>query len=165
MNTKRRFIIMLALGVAGLATVFTISVAGPARNDERGERDRREFNALPPGGIATGQTLHVNFLNVSSNPLEIIPCVLDGDGVDVKEGTTITLAPGQMRSFDVSRSEVGERTDVRVQLRAIVHIYRRDLRNLAVTGEVIDEGTGKSSLFVPGARVGFDPQPDPPSPN
>jgi hypothetical protein len=32
-----------------------------------------------------------------------------------------------------------------------------------VSGEVVEDATGKSSLFVPGLRVGFDPQPDPPA--
>ena len=118
---------------------------------------------LSPVGITFGQTLHITFLNTGDNPFAIDPCVFDDNGVDVKEGSSLTLAPGQMRSFDVSRSEVGARTDVRVQLRAEVHVARPDLKNLVVTGEVIEDGTGKSSLFVPGLRVGFDPQPDPPS--
>jgi hypothetical protein len=44
-------------------------------------------------------------------------------------------------------------------------VHKSDLKNLVITGEVIEEETGRSSLFVPGLRVGFDPQPDPPSPN
>ena len=37
-----------------------------------------------------------------------------------------------------------------------------------VAGELIEEATGKSSLYVPGfvlpgVRQGFDPQPDPPA--
>jgi hypothetical protein len=118
---------------------------------------------LPPVGIAAGQTLHITFLNMGDNPFAIDPCIFDDNGVDVKEGTSLMLAPGQMRSFDVSRSEVGAPTGVRVQLRAEVHVAMRDLKNLVVTGEVVEDGTGKSSLVVPGLRVGFDPQPDPPS--
>jgi hypothetical protein len=166
MNTHKRLFAALALGVVTIVALFSISFARPARaNRDESNDPRREVNALPSVGIANGQTLHITFLNTGDNPFEIIPCVLDGDGADVKEGRAHTLAPGQMRSFDVSRTEVGERTERHVQLRAVVHIDQQNLKNLVVTGEVVEDETGRSSLFVPGLRVGFDPQPDPPSSN
>ena len=164
MNTRKRLLTALALGVA-IAALFTFSFARPARTERDERNPRRPINALPPAGIAAGQRLHVTFLNTGDNPFEIIPCVFDDHGEDVKEGTSFTLAPGQMRSFDLSRSEIVTRTESRLQVRAVVHVHRSDLKNLVVTGEVVEEETGRSSLFVPGLRVGFDPQPDPPSPN
>ena len=164
MNINKRFITAITLGAIALSALCTFVIARTARAG-RDERDspRLEVNALPPVGVAFGQTLHVTYFNTSANPFEIIPCVLDGDGANVKEGVPVTLAPGQMLSFDVSRRELGDRTERHVQLRALVHIDRKNLRNLVVTGEVIEDETGRSSLFVPGLRVGFDPQPDPPS--
>ena len=164
MNTHTRLLQALALSVA-LAALFTISFARPARLGRDEGNPRRRINALPPVGIAAGQTLHVTFLNTGDNPFEIIPCVLDGQGEDIKEGTSLTIEPGQMRSFEVSRSEIVTRFESRLQVRAVAHVHKSDLKNLVVTGEVIEEETGRSSLFVPGLRVGFDPQPDPPSPN
>jgi hypothetical protein len=33
----------------------------------------------------------------------------------------------------------------------------------ALRQKVVEDATGRSGLFGPGARVGFDPQPDPPA--
>ena len=164
MNTLRRLLNALALSLV-LAALFTISFAVLAHADRDERNPRRLINALPPAGIAPGQTLHLTFLNTGENPFEIIPCVLNGHGEDVKEGTSLTLAPGQMRSFDVGWTEVSGRTESHVQLRAVVHLNGHDIKHLVVSGEVIEDATGRSSLFVPGINVGFDPQPDPPSPN
>jgi hypothetical protein len=96
--------------------------------------------------------------------LVIIPCIFDGDGEHLKEGATMTLAPGQMRSLELSWSEaVDGRTEMRVQLRGAAHVRLTDAKHLVIAGEVIEDATGKSSLYVsPGTRKGFDPQPDPP---
>ena len=76
----------------------------------------------------------------------------------------MTLAPGQMRSLELSWSEaVGGRTETRVQMRGAAHVRRRDAKHLVIAGEVVEDATGRSSLYVsPGTRKGFDPQPDPP---
>ena len=171
MNKRNGFKQALALGavsVIALAAILTAPAARAQRGDVGGD-SHRVTNVLPPVGIAFGQTLSVTFLNVGSNPLEIIPCIFDGDGAHLKTGETLRLAPGQMRSLDLSRGEIGGRTESRVQLRAGVHAHNSGLENLVVAGEVIEEATGKSSLYVPGlvsgrgGRVGFDPQPDPPA--
>ena len=77
----------------------------------------------------------------------------------------MTLAPGQMRSFEISWSEAaGGRTETRVQLRGAAHVDRSDAKHLVMAGEVVEDATGRSSLYVPpGTSKGFDPQPDPPS--
>ncbi|MEP6818748.1 MAG: hypothetical protein ABJA18_04385 [bacterium] len=145
----------------GKSTIFLAGLQNPPDS----VRGSSAANLLSPVGITFGQTLHVTFLNVGSNPFEIIPCIFDGDGAHMTTGDTITLLPSQMRSFDLSRSEIGGRTESRVQVRAAAHVQNADLKNLVMTGEVIEDTTSKSSLFVPGIRIGFDPQPDPPSPN
>ncbi|MCM3871926.1 MAG: hypothetical protein ND895_14680 [Pyrinomonadaceae bacterium] len=157
MNARNRFKPALALGavvigVIALAAVLTIPI-GHAQRDPH-----PASNVLPPVGIAFGQTLRVTFLNVGNSPLEVIPCVFDGDGAHLKTGALIRLAPGKMRSFDLSRSEIGGRTESSVEVRAGVHADRPDLKHLVVAGEVIEDATGKSSLFVPGKRS--QPEPD-----
>ena len=164
MNTRNRFKQALALGaivlsIIALATILTAPVA-------RAQRDTQPaYYVLPPVGITFGQTLRVSFLNVGSNPLEIQPCVFDGDGAHLKTGERLTLAPGQMRSLDISWSEAaGGRTETRVQMRGAAHVDRSDAKNLVMAGEVVEDAGGRSSLYVPpGTRKGFDPQPDPPA--
>ncbi len=125
MKTRNRFKQPLALGalvisMIALAALLTTPVAGAQRGDG-GNRDgdpHRAVNVMPPVGIAFGQTLRVNFLNVGSNPLEIVPCIFDGDGAHLKTGEQLPLAPGQMRSLDLGRSEIGGRTESSVEVRA-----------------------------------------------
>lgn len=158
MNTRNKFKPGLALGavvvsIIALAAILTTPVA-------RAQSADPAVNVLPPVGIAFGQTLRVNFLNVGSNPLEIVPCVFDGDGAHLKTGERLTLAPGQMRSLDLSRGEIGGRSESSVEVRAGVHANRPDLKNLVVAGELIEDETGKSSLYVPGDSSRREPGAD-----
>ena len=97
------------------------------------------------------------------------PCIFDGEGAHLKEGATLTLAPGQMRSFEISGSEAaGGRTETRIQMRGAAHVSRGDAKSLVMSGEVVEDASGRSSLYVPGfvspgTSKGFDPQPDPPA--
>ena len=149
-----------ATGKSSLYVAGQAGVENPTR-DGRG----RVTSTLGPVGITPGQTLRVTFLNLGSNPLELEPCIFDGDGAHLKTGPSITLAPGQMRSFDISWSEAtGGRTETRVQVRGAAHLSRSDAKNLVMAGEVVEDSSGRSSLYVPpGTRKGFDPQPDPPA--
>lgn len=159
MSKRNRFNHARALGavvVIAIAAVFAIPVTQAHRAGRDIER-HPAVNVLPPVAITFGQTLRVSFLNVGSNPLEVIPCVFDGDGAHLKTGAQLTLAPGQMRSLDLSRSEIAGRTESSVEVRAGVHAARPDLKHLMVAGEVIEDATSKSSLYVPG-------QNDPPDP-
>jgi hypothetical protein len=144
----------VAIGIIAIAASLTNPIARAQRSGDA----HPPVNVLPPVGIAFGQTLRVNFLNVGSNPLEVIPCLFDGDGAHLKTGALLTLAPGQMRSFDLSRSEIGGRTESSVEVRAGVHADKPDLKHLVVSGELIEDATQKSTLFVPGK--GSRPEPD-----
>jgi hypothetical protein len=153
----------------GKSTIFVAGLNAPSDPIRPGQSNAldlvRATSFLSPVGITFGQKLRVTFVNVGSNPFEIIPCVLDGDGAHLKTGEALTLLPGETRSFEMSRSEIVERTGSRMQIYGGVHVRNSDLKNLMLTGEVIEESNGHSTLFVPGVRVGFDPQPDPPVAN
>jgi len=153
----------------GKSTIFVAGMNSPPAPIRAGRSNAldliRATSFLSPVGITFGQKLRVTFVNLGSNPFEIIPCVLDGDGAHLKTGDAFTLLPGETRSFEMSRSEMVERTESRMQIYGGVHVRNSDLKHLMLTGEVIEESTGRSSLFVPGVRVGFDPQPDPPVAN
>jgi hypothetical protein len=128
------------------------------------DRGGRVTSSLAPVGIVAGQRLRVTYLNVGDNPVEIDPCIFDGDGAHLKEGEKMTLAPGQMRSLELSWFEATSgRTEMRVQMRAAAHVNKRNAKQLVISGEVVEDASGRSSLYVsPGTRKGFDPQPDPP---
>ena len=161
MNTRNRFIATLAL--CALVGLFIFQHASASRAQRGGDDLRRLFNVTPPVSIADGQTLRVNFLNTGRTPLEIVPCIFDGDGAHLKTGDRITLQPGQTVSFELSRAEAGGLADGSVRVRAGVHGDGSVRKNLVVSGEVVDDATGRSTLFVPGLISGFDPQPDPPA--
>ena len=143
----------------------SLYVPGQSGDENPTTRGGRATSTLAPVGIVAGQTFRATFLNMGGSPLEIVPCIFDSDGAHLKEGTTITLAPGQMRSLEISWSEAaGGRTETRVQMRGAAHLGRSDAKHLVMAGEVVEDATGKSSLYVaPGTAKGFDPQPDPPA--
>ena len=151
MNTRNRLSQALAFGtlvtsIIALAALLITPVAVAQRGGDRNPA----VNVLPPVAIAFGQTLRVSFLNVGSNPLEITPCIFDGDGAHLKTGERLTLAPGQMRYLDLSRSEIGGRTESSVEVRAGVHADRPDLKHLIVAGGIRteDEVAGLHTMGV-----------------
>ena len=118
-------------------------------------------NVTPPVTLADGQTLRLNFFNAGGSPIEVNPCFLDADGLHLKMTGDISIGPGQTRFYDLSRSEAGRRTEPSVDVRGAVHADAAALQQLAVSGEVFDDLTGKSLLFVPGEsemrKSGGDP--------
>jgi hypothetical protein len=122
------------------------------------EKLEAPVNVTPPVTLADGQTLRLNFFNAGSSPIDITPCYLDADGLHLKMTGDISIGPGQTRSFDLSRSEAGRRTELSVEVRGAVHADATTLQQLVVSGEVFDDATGKSLLFVPSMRKsGGDP--------
>ena len=163
MNTRKR---LQALALVALGAGLLAAVVGPRAASTQAaatQEPRRQLNVLPPAGVAEGQTLRVNFLNAGDSPVEIIPCIFDGDGAHLKTGEVMKLLPGQTRSLELSRAEAGRREERSVVVYAGVHCDGSVRKGLVVSGEVVEDATGRSGLFVPGLRVGFDPQPDPPA--
>ncbi|HEV8369189.1 MAG TPA: hypothetical protein VGQ39_14645 [Pyrinomonadaceae bacterium] len=148
MNTKKKLI--NALTLVALALGLSVSFTSTARAS--GDGSVRQVSVTPSVGLASGQTLRINYLNIGSNPFEIDPFLFDGDGAHIKTGAHITLMPGQTRSLDLSYAEAATRTGgPTVQVRAGAHIAEDDLKSLAASGEVIDDATGMTRLFVLGA--------------
>ena len=123
--------------------------------------------SLAPVAITYGQKLRINLLNAGSRPMEILPCVLDADGehiVDMRD--PITLAPGQTRWIEISRSDISSRGGLRVLLRGAVHVSRGDSPYLIAAGVIIHELTGEGSLYVPPATpIGGEVLAGPPDKN
>jgi archaellum component FlaF (FlaF/FlaG flagellin family) len=165
MNTRKSLMALALYAAAVLATTFfNFSTARAARADETISEPRRMVSITPSVGLASGETLRVNFLNVGSNPLEIIPCIFDADGEHIKTGAALTLLPGQTRSLDLSYAEAATRGGgPTVRVRAGAHIADADLKSLAASGEVIDDATGMIRLFVQGALNAQDLARDEPS--
>jgi len=106
-------------------------------------------------GTAIGQTARLNVLNCGDDQGFIINWkFLDGDGSVLKRGPEPRIIPpGKIISFDVNGDELNAPRDRfgRIQMRAVVKgIGNPDIfqRNVSVSVEVIDNATGKSTLFV-----------------
>jgi hypothetical protein len=123
--------------------------------------------SLAPVGITYGQKLRINLLNAGSRPMEVEPCFLDADGEHIVEMRgPITLAPGQTRWIEISRSEISSRGGLRVLLRGAVHVSRGDSPYLIAAGVIVHELTGEGSLYVPpAAPIGGEVLAGPPDRN
>jgi hypothetical protein len=134
--------ILLASLAVGLLMVW-----GHQALAQRGSLDTH-VDVLPSIGLTSGETLRVSFVNVTANPLEIIPCIHDPEGAIVKQ-QRLVLRPGQTRWLDISSSELPRRDVMRLQLRTGVILDNpADARSLMVSGEVIDELSGKTTAFI-----------------
>jgi len=123
--------------------------------------------SLAPVGITFGQKLRLMVLNAGGRPMELSPCFLDADGEHiVAMGAKITLAPGQTRWIEISRTDISSRNGLRALVRGAVHVGKPDSPYLIAAGVIIDQLTGVGSLYVPpAAPVGVDTQAGPPEKN
>jgi hypothetical protein len=150
MNSRKRLTNTIVAGVLALTALCVGPLTRTVRAD--GDGSVRLVSVTPSAGIASGETLRVNYLNVGSNPFEIIPCIFDRDGVHLKTGGALMLLPGQTRSLDLNYAEAATRGGgPTVKVRAAAHIDESNLKSLAASAEIIDEATGKTRLFVLGA--------------
>ena len=139
------------VAIAVVAAGFAL-LAPPAHAQRAGDV-HRTYSVTPPASLAAGQMMRVSFYNGGSNPLEIIPCVFDGDGAHLKTGAVIRLAGGQTRFLDMSYSETGAQRRGSVSVRAGIHAESPHLKNLVVSGEVVDETSGRIDAYVPGVNA------------
>jgi hypothetical protein len=155
MNIPKRLLSLKLFAIILAALSFNLTTTRAERAYDESE-PRRQVNATAPVSIAEGQTLRINFFNSSRSPFEIIPCVFDGDGAHLKTWDAITLAPGQMRSFDLSRTEASRGREPGVQVRAGVHIDESNLEHLVASGEVVEDATERPARFEADTGTGYE---------
>jgi len=112
----------------------------------------------PPFGLALGQTARLNILNSGQPRGYIIDWkFLDSTGrVVAQSDGRVSVPTDQFRSFDLDGDSLALPRDRfgRVQLRAVVTTVGNpeesgngDLKNLGVSIEVVDNATGKTTVF------------------
>ena len=138
-------------------------------------------------GVAAGQKVRTSFVNLAQKRVGIVPCtkVFDIDGNMIAEHEGMPLQAGQGAFFDFDAGRLGLRPGERAQIRVEVVLEQppdptqppdpaqppdptgpRDRIRpdaAAVTVEVFDSDTGKTTLTLNAALKGFNPQPEPPT--
>lgn len=130
-------VLMLGLVLAGARQGSFVQA-----NDDDGRRTARY--ALGSTGLVAGQKLRTTLTNFGNRRINVQTKVIDADGVVVKQ-EPLTLEPGQMHTFETSRTEV-PRDGQAVLLRIEVIAQRRDARNVLVSSAVIVWATGSTSF-------------------
>ena len=140
-SNRRSF---LKITGASLLAASAAPVAEAADDD-----DEEPVVNLPLGstGLVLGQSLRTTLTNIGRHSISVRLTILDADGALVKQTEgPLVLEPGQMSTFEVSRTEV-VRGGRAVMLRTELEVRREDLRNLGIASEVVAEDTG-ATLFV-----------------
>ena len=137
-------VIGLALALSGLRNITAVQ----AQDD-----DDKGSVSIPLGsaGLAFGEGLRTTLTNLGKGRFNVQIKFLDADGVVVKQ-ESLVLEAGQMRTSEISRSEMGA-MERAVMLRTEV-IARRgdgDGKELWMTSEVIDWASGSTQF--PGAAT------------
>lgn len=143
-NERRNF---LKIGGAALVAASAFPIATAAHDDD--DQDGHQIVNLPAGstGLVFGQSLRSTLTNLGQRRISVQARVIDTDGAVVKQAPALILEPGKMRTFEVSRAEVA-RDERTVLLRTQLAVRRSDLKNLWITGEVVDDSTGETKLVV-----------------
>ena len=84
----------------------------------------------------------------------MLPTIRDADAAVVKQaGEPLILEPGQMSTFEVSRTEIGGRERTAL-LRTELAVRREDLKSLWIAGVVLADVTG-ATLYVVISIIGI----------
>jgi hypothetical protein len=194
MKNKSVFAVAAGLGLVLLSAVVALrqpqSVKAQDDIDPKIHIQKdRNTTSSPMVGIAQGQTIRVNVVNLGD---AICPCqrvilnFRDADGQLLRrsDGSVVQhsmeLGPGRATSLDLNYDELAHKP-FRLQLRAIASFaspgtdvesggFERtqpvhDLDSFATTVEVFDSASGRSGIVIwmhPAELKGFNPQPDPP---
>ena len=143
--TERRN--FLRIGGAALVAASAFPVATAAHDDD--DQDGQRIVNLPAGttGLVFGHSLRTTLTNLGPRRISVQATVLDIAGAVVKYAPGLILESGKMRTFEVSRDEV-PRDERTVLLRTQLSVRRSDLKDLWITGEVVDDSTGETKLVV-----------------
>src|SRR5262245_59289861 len=133
---------VMGLGLGGLHK-------GTSALSQDNDDDGRTVN-IPLGstGLTIGEGLRTTLTNLGPRRISAQTRVIDSDGAIVKQ-ETLELEPGQMRTIEMSRSEVS-RDERSVIVRTEVAARRADGRNLWMTSEVIEWSSGGTRFLVTG---------------
>lgn len=110
-----------------------------------------------PFGVASNQTARVNVANPAAEVMIIVPCIFDADGNLLKDFGRATVAPGHTMSFDLDADSLVPPRDRfgRIQMRVVVTTEEGGPEpHLSV--EVIDNATGKTTVFIGNAGPSFN---------
>jgi hypothetical protein len=143
-SERRNF---LKMGGAALVGASALSVVTAAQDDD--DKEGKKIVNLPLGstGLVFGHSLRTTLTNLGSRRITARSTVFDADGAVVKHAPDLILEPGKMRTFEISRAEVA-RDERTVLLRTELSVRRSDLKDLWITGEVVDDSTGETKLVV-----------------
>ena len=162
-------------------TVFTTPFAAVGGIDPTPFRTRRAPFRTGLLGVTAGQSIRISVLNAGDVSGVINPCwrVLDAAGALLFEtdGGPLPGGVGTFVDFDPvpptggSATPAGFRAQVRAEVELLPAVQPADpaallaLRSDAhLTLEVFDTATGQTVYTMPFAKVGFNPQPEPPEP-
>ena len=187
MNTRKRFLKAFTLGV--MAVGLAMTNAGPIPTASAQEPPPRQRGIATFFGMQTLAPMQAAQITVV-NPSEIVPCVRVRLTFDIYEADpsnplrlrfvrsvsrSVELEPGEAASIEYTAGgrgafvspatfaqEINEVGDPHVPSR----IREQDpirTRATAATSTLAINERGRVVFTAPGVRVGFDPQPDPPS--
>jgi hypothetical protein len=139
-----------------------------ARAQSERQNTRLSFHWSGLVGISAGETASINFVNLERNEASVRLVFFDEEGRILKS-VRQRVGAGRSAVLILPYSELGGRSG-RAHLRTMVRIVDSDAGRPEPGGlstlEVFDDATGRTSfgLLLPANIRGFDPQPEPPSP-
>jgi hypothetical protein len=156
---RKAFALAMMFGLAvALAAAWKASRV-QAHDDDQGGGGQVINLWLSSASLVYGETLRTTLTNFNSRRVSVRPTFVNADGVVVKQAAEpLVLEPGQMRSFEVSRSEVGggggptltNSNPQSVMLRPAMTMRQAEARKMLVATEVVNEATGSAKLQTAG---------------
>jgi hypothetical protein len=144
MNAGKKLTKIVTLTSLIALTLAGVREATRAHAHDSDDDRRIASYALGSTGLVAGQGLRTTLTNFGARRIIVQTRFIDADGAVVKQ-EPLTLEPGQMHTFAISRSEL-PRAEPAALLRIEVSAQRRDARDVLVTSAVIVWATGRISF-------------------
>jgi hypothetical protein len=188
MKSKSIFVVVAGLGLALLLSVVVLRQPRVVKaQDDIGPpihiRTERNSNSSGMVGLAQGQTIRINVVNLGGIISSVRLNFRDADGQLLRRSDgsivqhSVNLEPGRATSLDLNYDELPP-SPIRLQLRAVVRFAPPGTESesggfertqpvhddFVTTVEVFDNATGRTQVAFtdPAVLKGFNPQPDPP---